>query len=45
MKALTAYAGDMDYQQAIAVGFQQHISQPIDLEELLKAIGSLIKSF
>jgi PAS domain S-box-containing protein len=43
--ALTAYAGEMDYQQAIAVGFQQHISKPVDPEELIKAIGSLIKQF
>ncbi|QLE48746.1 GAF domain-containing protein [Nostoc sp. C057] len=42
--ALTAYAGEMDYQQAIAAGFQQHISKPVDPEELVKAIGSLIKS-
>ncbi|MBE8997295.1 AAA family ATPase [Nostoc sp. LEGE 12447] len=42
--ALTAYAGEMDSQQAIAVGFQQHISKPVDPEELVKAIGSLIKS-
>ncbi|WP_442940399.1 ATP-binding protein [Nostoc sp.] len=42
--ALTAYAGEMDYQQAIAVGFQQHISKPVDPEELVKAIGSLMKS-
>jgi PAS domain S-box-containing protein len=40
--ALTAYAGEIDYQQAIAVGFQQHISKPVDPEELVKAIGSLI---
>ncbi|MCW5313301.1 AAA family ATPase [Nostoc sp. KVJ3] len=43
--ALTAYAGELDYQQAIAAGFQQHISKPVDPEELVKAIGSLIKSF
>ncbi|MEH2162186.1 MAG: AAA family ATPase [Nostoc sp.] len=42
--ALTAYAGEMDYQQAIAVGFQQHISKPVDPEELVKAIEALIKS-
>ena len=36
--ALTAYAGEMDYQQAIAVGFQLHISKPVDPEELVKAI-------
>ncbi|MCC5614143.1 AAA family ATPase [Nostoc sp. CHAB 5836] len=39
--ALTAYAGEMDYQQAIAVGFQRHISKPVDPEELVKAIVSL----
>ncbi|MEH2128937.1 protein kinase domain-containing protein [Nostoc sp.] len=37
--ALTAYAGEIDYQQAIAVGFQQHISKPVDPEELVKAIA------
>ncbi|MEH2117156.1 AAA family ATPase [Nostoc sp.] len=36
--ALTAYAGEMDQQQAIAVGFQQHISKPVDPQELVKAI-------
>ncbi|MEH2150051.1 GAF domain-containing protein [Nostoc sp.] len=40
--ALTAYAGEMDHQQAIAVGFQQHISKPVDPEELVKAIASLV---
>ncbi|MBN3942602.1 AAA family ATPase [Nostoc sp. NMS9] len=40
--ALTAYAGEMDRQQAIAVGFQQHISKPVDPEELVKAIASLV---
>ena len=39
--ALTAYAGEMDHQQAIAVGFQQHISKPVDPEELVRAIASL----
>ncbi|MEH1977934.1 MAG: AAA family ATPase [Nostoc sp.] len=40
--ALTAYAGEMDQQQAIAAGFQQHISKPVDPEELVKAIASLV---
>ncbi|MDZ7991351.1 MAG: AAA family ATPase [Nostoc sp. EfeVER01] len=40
--ALTAYAGEMDHQQAIAVGFQQHISKPVDPEELVRAIASLV---
>jgi PAS domain S-box-containing protein len=42
--ALTAYAGEIDHQQAIASGFQQHISKPVDPEELVKAIGSLIRN-
>ncbi|MEH1783419.1 MAG: AAA family ATPase [Nostoc sp.] len=40
--ALTAYAGEMDHQQAIAAGFQQHISKPVDPEELVKAIAILV---
>ncbi|MEH2114201.1 AAA family ATPase [Nostoc sp.] len=39
--ALTAYAGEIDQKQAIAAGFQQHISKPVDPEELVKAIASL----
>ncbi|MEH2413704.1 AAA family ATPase [Nostoc sp.] len=39
--ALTAYAGEIDHQQAIAAGFQLHISKPVDPEELVKAIGLL----
>ena len=41
--ALTAYAGESDRQQAIAAGFQQHISKPVESEELIKAIVNLIK--
>ncbi|BBD69807.1 multi-sensor hybrid multi-kinase [Nostoc commune NIES-4072] len=40
--ALTAYASEIDHQQAIAAGFQQHISKPVDPEELVKAIVLLI---
>jgi CheY-like chemotaxis protein len=39
--ALTAYAGEMNQQQAIAVGFQQHISKPVEPETLIQAITSL----
>ncbi|MDZ7954836.1 AAA family ATPase [Nostoc sp. DedQUE09] len=39
--ALTAYASEIDHQQAIAAGFQRHISKPVDSEELVKAIASL----
>ncbi|MBX9257939.1 response regulator [Desmonostoc muscorum CCALA 125] len=41
--ALTAYAGEIDQQQAFKAGFQQHIVKPVAPEELLIAISSLIK--
>ena len=40
--ALTAYAGEIDYQQAIAAGFQKHISKPIEPDMLVEAIASLL---
>jgi PAS domain S-box-containing protein len=36
--ALTAYAGEYDRHQALAAGFQKHISKPIEPEELVNAI-------
>jgi PAS domain S-box-containing protein len=41
--ALTAYAGEINQQQALKAGFQQHMAKPIAPEELLTAISSLIK--
>ncbi|MEH2252441.1 PAS domain-containing hybrid sensor histidine kinase/response regulator [Nostoc sp.] len=41
--ALTAYAGEMNQQQALAAGFQMHISKPVDPDVLMKAIVDLIK--
>ncbi|MEH1821827.1 MAG: ATP-binding protein [Nostoc sp.] len=40
--ALTAYAGEINQQQALASGFQKHLSKPIEPDELVKAIASLI---
>lgn len=40
--ALTAYAGEIDQQQAISAGFQQHISKPIELEVLMAAIFNIV---
>ncbi|MFN6513624.1 MAG: response regulator [Nostoc sp. CreGUA01] len=40
--ALTAYAGEINQQQALAAGFQMHIPKPIDPDELVKAIVNLI---
>jgi signal transduction histidine kinase/CheY-like chemotaxis protein len=40
--ALTAYAAEIDYQQAIAAGFQRHVPKPVEPEALVKAIASLL---
>ncbi|PSB67090.1 hybrid sensor histidine kinase/response regulator, partial [filamentous cyanobacterium CCP1] len=39
--ALTAYAGEIDQQQAIAAGFQMHLSKPVEPEKLIRAIVTL----
>ena len=36
--ALTAYAGEIDRQQALAAGFQRHLTKPIEPEALVSAI-------
>ncbi|RCJ16952.1 hypothetical protein A6S26_32115 [Nostoc sp. ATCC 43529] len=41
--ALTAYAGEIDRQEAFRAGFQQHLVKPVPPDELLMAISSLIK--
>ncbi|MBD2563413.1 MULTISPECIES: hybrid sensor histidine kinase/response regulator [Nostoc] len=40
--ALTAYAGEIDQQLALAAGFQQHISKPIEVEVLMQAILTIV---
>ncbi|OYE00433.1 hybrid sensor histidine kinase/response regulator [Nostoc sp. 'Peltigera membranacea cyanobiont' 232] len=40
--ALTAYAGEIDRQLALTAGFQQHISKPIELEVLMRAILTIV---
>lgn len=40
--ALTAYAGEMNQQQALAAGFQRHLSKPIDPDELIRAIAQVM---
>ena len=42
--ALTSYAGDYDQKQAIAAGFQQHLSKPVDPEQLVKTISAIYPS-
>ncbi|MCY7322939.1 MAG: response regulator, partial [Phormidesmis sp. CAN_BIN36] len=41
--ALTAHAGELNQQQALKAGFQQHLSKPADSNELVRAIANLIK--
>ncbi|WP_242046080.1 MULTISPECIES: PAS domain-containing protein [Calothrix] len=40
--ALTAYARIEDRQRSLLAGFQQHISKPIDVEELLQVIFDIM---
>ncbi|ABA19988.1 PAS/PAC sensor hybrid histidine kinase [Trichormus variabilis ATCC 29413] len=40
--ALTAYAGEINQQQALAAGFHQHISKPVEPEELVQTIFQLL---
>ena len=40
--ALTAYAGDVNQQQALGVGFQMHIPKPVEPEKLVRAIANLV---
>ncbi|HEY9872423.1 MAG TPA: response regulator, partial [Candidatus Obscuribacterales bacterium] len=40
--ALTAYAGELNQNQALSAGFQAHLSKPVEPEELIRAISQLI---
>ncbi len=39
--ALTAYASEIDHRRALQVGFQAHLSKPIDVKALVQAILAL----
>ncbi len=41
--ALTAYASELEWNQALSIGFQQHISKPIEPEALLRTIVMLLE--
>jgi CheY-like chemotaxis protein len=41
--ALTAYAGEINRRQALAVGFQRHLSKPVEPTELVATITGLIQ--
>jgi PAS domain S-box-containing protein len=40
--ALTGYAGRADYLKAISAGYQSHIKKPVELEELIAVVASLV---
>jgi PAS domain S-box-containing protein len=40
--ALTAYAGELNQEKALAAGFQQHVSKPVEPERLIHAIVTLL---
>jgi PAS domain S-box-containing protein len=42
--ALTGYASPTDKQKMLSVGYQLHISKPVDIDELIKAIAALVRS-
>ena len=41
--ALTAFAGEINYQKAIEAGFQRHVPKPIDPANLIETITDLVK--
>jgi PAS domain S-box-containing protein len=41
--ALTAYAGEINQQRAIAAGFQHHLAKPVELQALMGAIAALVE--
>lgn len=40
--ALSAYTGELNQQQALQAGFQTHLAKPVELENLVQAIGELM---
>jgi PAS domain S-box-containing protein len=40
--ALTAYAGEVNQQQALAAGFHMHLPKPVEPEDLVRAIANLV---
>jgi CheY-like chemotaxis protein len=40
--ALTAYAGEINQQQALAAGFHGHITKPVEPDELIKTIVTIM---
>ena len=40
--ALTAYAGEIDQQRVLDVGFQKHLAKPIEPDELVTVVARLV---
>ncbi|MBW4598208.1 MAG: response regulator [Calothrix sp. FI2-JRJ7] len=40
--ALTAYAGEINYQLALQAGFQAHLSKPVEPEQLIETVINLL---
>jgi CheY-like chemotaxis protein len=41
--ALTAYAGELDRQQALGAGFHRHLAKPIDPNALVNFVVELVR--
>ncbi|MBD1867060.1 PAS domain-containing protein [Cyanobacteria bacterium FACHB-471] len=41
--ALTAYAAEIDHQQAIKAGFQRHVAKPVEPEALIRTVATLVQ--
>ena len=42
--ALTAYAGEFDRQRALAAGFQRHLAKPVEPDDLVSMIATLVEA-
>ena len=40
--ALTAYAGEINQQQALSAGFQRHLTKPVEPDELIRTIVMMV---
>jgi PAS domain S-box-containing protein len=41
--AMTAYAGEINYQQARSAGFQRHIAKPVNPDLLVRTVAALVQ--
>ena len=42
--ALTAYARELDRKRALEVGFQAHVSKPVEPTELVRVVANLVSA-